>query len=122
MTHNTYAQDWLKQIKQKYKGKILTASQGLEFRNELVEKYGKNIIPGMPGELTGEEKFARKEYEILSEQLHEVAPDIKKYDKQELDLFKTQDLLIKLYKFTKNALWIILPILILLAVIKYLLS
>lgn len=119
MKNKSYAQEWLKDMKSKYSGETLTATAVLELRNDLVEKFGRKIIPGMTEELTEPEMFARKEYEILSKQLYDASPKIKKIDALELKMFKIQDFLKSL---PQKFIWIVLPLLIALALIKYLFS
>lgn len=101
----------LEQIERKYKGKILTPRQILNFRNELVEKHGNKIIPGMHKKLTEVETFAQKEYEILSEQLYKIAPDVKKADKMELDAVKVQDFYGKIFGIFKSPIAAVLNLL-----------
>ncbi|MCL6096646.1 MAG: hypothetical protein M1444_03140 [Patescibacteria group bacterium] len=122
MLTNQVIDEWKEKAAKKYEGKIFTPNQIDQLRDELVEKFGNKVIPGMAEKLTDKETLARVEYEILSESLYKLAPDVEKADKMMLDAIKVQLARDKLFKILKKAAIVILFILLFLALIKYLIS
>jgi len=122
MTSNQKIEEWAKTTEQKYKSKTFTPSQTDKLRDDLVNKYGNKIIPGMSGKLTDEETFARAEYEILSKYLYEAAPDVKRADMLILSAIKAQIARDNLFKTIKKVAFVVLFVLLFLALIKYLTS
>ena len=119
---NLEKEAWLTNLRNKYKGEKLSATEVLGFRDELVKKYGDKIIPGLSEDLNDEERFAQAEYRALSDALHGAAPKIKELDAQELSLIKTKKFLSGFWQVAIKLIWALVPILILLALIKYLFS
>lgn len=113
---------WLTNLRNKYKGENLSATEVLDFRDELVKKYGDKIIPGLSEDLNDAEGFAQAEYRALSDALHEAAPKIKELDGQELSLIKTEKFLSGFWQLAIKLIWALVPILALLALVKYLFS
>lgn len=84
--------DWVETyFRKKYPKENYTPTEILNFRNELVKKYGKKIIPELKKiDLSPEEELARMEYYAFSKVLREGVPEVEKWDKLELSFIRTE--------------------------------
>lgn len=108
----------------KKKEEIITPSQLLEKRRQLVNKYGEKIIKGPTDNMTDEEKAACILYRAMSDELHKAAPGTVTPD-QVYEFYVRQGVngaFGLIVKYAVKAFWVLLAIAILLAVLKFLFS
>jgi hypothetical protein len=115
----------LKELKPVSGGKI-TPSELLEKRTALVNRYGKKIItePDDSNLLTLQEKVAKVAYEVMSEELHKMAPETIAPDKA-MEFYTKQgvDSVFGLVgKYITKIFLVLLAILILLALFRFVFS
>lgn len=99
----------------------LTPTDLLEARKRLLNEFGKKILEKPDSSWTAEEKVASVSYGVLTENLHKMAPDMKNLDKV-MEMYIKNDannIFELLLKYIIKAAWFIIPILIVLALLKF---
>lgn len=99
----------------------LSATDILDMRKRLFNKYGKKILFKPDSSWPDDEKVASVTYQTLTEQLYKMAPGAKSSDRM-WELYIKNDArngFELIFKYVMKGVWIILPLVVLLALLKF---
>jgi len=106
------------------KEKVITPTQLLEMRTQLINRYGEKIINGPSDNMTTEEKVACVTYRTMSDELHKMAPNTKNLDRV-YDFYVRQGVNSAfglIVKYATKVFWVVMVIAVMLVLFKFLLS